>query len=82
MLNPEDMHKQDKAPNHSDLADLSAIRIREDLPHTEKVQTFLSEIKNPYRFLCGDVPVQVRFADDGLPLGRTLQDFFLHIKQG
>ena len=79
----EDMSKQDiETINRKELVDISTIHIRHDLPHTEKVLAFLEQIKNPYCFLCGDVPVRVCFADNGPELGQTLQNYFIRIKQG
>ncbi len=68
--------------NRNELADLSAIHIRQDLPQEEKILDFLEQIKNPYCFLCGDIPVRVCFADDGPKLGQTLENYFIRIKQG
>ncbi len=82
MFDPEDMRQPEQSPERSGLADLSAIHIREDLPHAEKVQAFLSDIENPYCFRCGDVPVNVRFTGGGPTLGSALQSFFSRIKQG
>lgn len=67
--------------NKNELADLSAIHIRQDLPQVEKILDFLEQIKNPYCFLCGDVPVRVCFTDDGSKLGQTLENYFIRIKQ-
>ena len=79
----EDMSEQSiETINRNDLAELSVIHIRHDLPHIEKVLAFLEEIKNPYCFLCGDIPVRVCFSDNGLKLGGLLQDYFIRIKQG
>lgn len=68
--------------NRKELADLSAIHIRQDLPQVEKVLDFLEQIKNPYCFLCGDVPVRVCFSDDGPQLGQALENYFIRMKQG
>lgn len=68
--------------NRKELTDISAIHIRQDLPHNEKVLAFLEEIKNPYCFLCGNIPVRVCFSDNGPKLDQTLQDYFIRIKQG
>jgi hypothetical protein len=68
--------------NRNELAELSAIHIRQDLSHEEKILNFLEQIKNPYCFLCGDVPVRVCFADNGPKLGQTLENYFIRMKQG
>ncbi|WP_099204936.1 DUF6870 family protein [Scatolibacter rhodanostii] len=68
--------------NRKELVDLSAIHIRQDLPHEEKILDFLERIKNPYCFLCGDIPVRVCFTDNGPKLSKTLENYFIRIKQG
>ena len=68
--------------NRKELAELSAIHIRRDLSYEEKILDFLEQIKNPYCFLCGDVPVRVCFTDNGPNLGQTLENYFIRIKQG
>lgn len=80
---PGEQHRQTiHAANRNGLADISAIHIRQDLAHNEKVLAFLEEISNPYRFLCGDVSVSVCYADKGPKLAELLQDYFIRIKQG
>lgn len=79
----EVMSKQNiETLDRNDLAELSDIHIRRDLPHEEKILAFLEQIKNPYCFLCGGVPVRVCFTENGPELGQTLQDYFIRIKQG
>ena len=68
--------------DRKELVDLSTIHIRQDLPQVEKILDFLEQIKNPYCFLCGDVPVRVCFTDDGPKLGQTLENYFIRMKQG
>ncbi len=71
-----------EAINREELEDLSAVHIRQDLPYEEKILDFLEQIKNPYCFLCGDVPVRVCFTDGGPKLGQALENYFIRIKQG
>ena len=79
----KDMSKQNiETINRKELVDISTVHIRQDLLHNEKISTFLEEIKNPYCFRCGDVPVKICFSDAGRPLSQTLQDYFIRIKQG
>lgn len=79
----EEMSRQNiETINRNELADISAIQIKQDLPHNEKVIAFLEEIRNPYCFLCGNVPVRVCFSDNGPKLGQTLQGYFIRIKHG
>lgn len=67
--------------NRNELADLSSIHIRQDLSQAEKILDFLEQIKNPYCFLCGDIPVKVCFTDDGPKLSQNLENYFIHIIQ-
>lgn len=79
----ENMSKQNiETLSCKELTDITTIHIRQDLSHNEKVLFFLEQIKNPYCFLCGDVPVRVCFSDNGPELGQTLQNYFIRIKQG
>lgn len=68
--------------DRKELRDIAVIQIRQDLSHNEKVLAFLKDIKNPYCFLCGDVPVKVCFSESGPQLDQKLQDYFIRIKQG
>lgn len=79
----EDLSKQNiETISRKELVDISTVHIRRDLPHEEKISAFLEEIKNPYCFCCGDVPVKICFFDNGRSLSQTLQDYFIRIKQG
>lgn len=63
-------------------ADLALIEIDPSLAHAEKMRAFLSQIGDPYRFRCGEVPVQLSFAEGGPPLGEALGRYFLRLKRG
>lgn len=79
----EVMSKQNiETVNRKELVDLSAVHIRGDLPQKEKILDFLEQIKNPYCFLCGDVPMRVCFTEEGQELSQTLENYFIRIKQG
>ena len=38
-----------------DLVDIREIFVRKDLPKEERIAAFVEQIKNPYRFRCGDL---------------------------
>ena len=44
-----------------------------DLPKEERIAAFLHQIKNPYRFRCGDFVVNAAFASNGVTLEECLQ---------
>lgn len=77
------MSRQDiETIKREELADISAVSIRPDLPHEEKIRDFLEQIQNPYCFLCGNIPVKVCFTDGGPKLGQALETYFIRVKQG
>ena len=41
----------------SGLADIRDVEIDGSLPEPERLRRYLEQIKNPYCFLCGEVPV-------------------------
>ena len=62
------------------LADIREIKVDEELPADEKVVQFIDEVKNPYCFLVGDVPVKIRFKPQGRDLKNKLFDYFVGLK--
>lgn len=77
------MSRQDiESIKREELADISAVSIRPDLTHEEKIWYFLEQIQNPYCFLCGNIPVKVCFTDGGPKLGQALETYFIRVKQG
>lgn len=53
-------------------ADVTTIKIDENLSKEERVAEFLRQVKNPYCFRVGDVVVKNVYSTDGV----TLQDRF------
>lgn len=66
----------------SSLIDVKSIKIDTSLPEEERILKYLEDIKNPYWFMCGKVPVQVSFRENGKDLSTLLMDFFSHLKTG
>lgn len=67
--------------DEKELIDISAINIKKDLPHEDKILNFLDQIKNPYCFRCGNVSVRVCFSKTGKNLETVLRDFLIRIRQ-
>ena len=42
---------------------------------------YLELVKNPYYFMCGKTPVNVRFLSNGIELGEKLKLYFLGLKR-
>jgi len=50
------------------LVDIRDVKIDTSLPITERMESYLNQIQNPYCFRCGDVKVRVRFEQNGMDL--------------
>ena len=66
--------------DRAQLADIREIKIDEELPADEKIARFIGEVKNPYCFLVGDVPVKIRFKPQGRDLKSMISDYFFGLK--
>lgn len=65
-----------------DPVDIASVIIDATLPPAQRMQSFLTQIKDPYRFLCGKTPVRVSFRPDGKDLGDLLRRYFISLKRG
>lgn len=65
----------------STLADISTVRINQELPHEDKILSFITQMGNPYCFISGGVPVRMRFVDEDKSLSQSLVTFFSQLKQ-
>ena len=55
------------------LVDIRTISVDKDLPKEDRIAAFVQQIKNPYRFRCGDFIVNAAFASGGPTLEECLQ---------
>lgn len=60
--------------NRNTLVDIRNISIDSSLPQKERIKSFVSQIKNPYCFMVGDVVVQVSYAGEGSTLNERFAD--------
>ena len=52
---------------HTDeLVDIREVSVDKNLPKEERIAAFIRQIKNPYRFRCGDFVVNACFAGNGV----------------
>lgn len=58
-----------------ELVDIREVAVDKDLPKEERIAAFLHQIKNPYRFRCGDFVVNAAFAQRGHIGGMPARDF-------
>ena len=71
-----DYMKNRNTPDKSQLVNIEDIVIDENKSQEERIKEFYRRIKNPYRFLCGDVIVNVMFTKNVKSFEDTLKDFF------
>ena len=59
---------------HTDeLVDIRDVSVDKNLPKEERIAAFVRQIRNPYRFRCGDFVVNACFAGNGVTLEDCLQ---------
>lgn len=57
----------------NELVDIRSISINKNLPKRDRIADFVRQIKNPYRFRCGDFIVNASFAGNGATLEDCLR---------
>lgn len=62
------------------LVNISAVSIPSGLPHEQKVLSVMEQMGNPYCFLSGDIPVRVRFVQEGKTLSDSLIHYFSQLR--
>lgn len=63
------------------LADMNTVTVRGETA-CERLESYLSQVGNPYFFKVGKTPVRVSFSTDGKSLEEILKRHFLALKQG
>lgn len=61
------------------LVDIKNIEIDTSLERAERISSFLSQIKNPYCFVCDGVIVKIRFSETEDTLEGILNGYFLSL---
>ena len=57
----------------NDLVDIREISVEKDLPKEQRIESFVRQIKNPYRFRCGDFVINASFSSSGMTLEECLK---------
>lgn len=55
------------------LVDIRDVSVNKDLPRDERIAAFVKQIKNPYRFRCGDFVLNACFASNGATIEDCLK---------
>ena len=61
--------EQEKA----ELVDIRTVHVDKNLPKEERIREYIRQIKNPYRFRCGNFVVTASFAPDGVSIEERLR---------
>lgn len=59
------MNPSVQQPDGEPLVDIREITIDPSLPKEERIASFVEQIRNPYRFRCGDFIVNASFPENG-----------------
>ena len=62
------------------LIDINDVQMNAPLPLSECAEHFFTSIENPYHFLCGDIPVLIRFSNNSKSLLLILEQYFIRQK--
>ena len=55
------------------LVDIRNVSVNKDLPKEERIAAFVKQIKNPYRFRCGDFVINACFSSGGTTIEDCLK---------
>ena len=55
------------------LVDIRDVSVNKDLPREERIAAFVEQIKNPYRFRCGDFVINACFTSGGATIEDCLK---------
>ena len=59
-----------------ELIDIRSVTVNKDLSKDERIKEYVRQIKNPYRFRCGDYVINASFSSDGVTIEERLQALF------
>lgn len=77
----EEMEQASREASPVALADLLDVTISGDSP-AQRLESYLAQVGNPYRFRVGKTPVRVSFQSGESPLSEKLKSHFLSLKSG
>lgn len=64
-----------QALNREELVDIRDVKINQELKQPERIQDFISKIKNPYCYRHGEFIVQIGFSGTEVSLTERLQEY-------
>ncbi len=78
----EDLHRMSQTDkvNRDALVDINDVTIDPSLPAAQRMENYLSKIKNPYHYRCGTSVIHLRFASAGTDLKSHLKIYMQSLK--
>ncbi|MDR0986559.1 MAG: hypothetical protein LBL98_02530 [Ruminococcus sp.] len=74
----EELNKlKDERPTLSERVDINDIEIDMNASVEKRAEQYLSQVKNPYHFRCGDIAVNVEFTEGGKPLRECIKSYLM-----
>lgn len=71
----EDMQSVDiRTVDKSTLVDLNTVIIDESLPVSDRLASFVEQIRNPYCFRVGNIAVKVKYKENGPTFQQNFED--------
>ena len=67
------MNNSIQPEDRDDLVDIRDVSVNKDLPKEERIAAFVKQIKNPYRFRCGNFVINACFASGGTTIEDCLK---------
>ena len=67
------MNNTTQPEDRDTLMDIRDVSVNKDLPKEERIVAFVQQIKNPYRFRCGDFVINACFASGGATIEDCLK---------
>lgn len=64
-----------KNMDNDDLVDIRDIKINTSLSKNKRVEQYIKQIKNPCKFKCGKLTVQIEYAKNGVSLEDKLIEY-------
>ena len=74
-MNPGIQRPDIRIVDRANLVDISSVKIDSELPKTERIKSFISQIGNPYCYLDGDVVVGISYSDTDISLEDRLKSY-------
>ena len=67
--------------NKTELIDLNNVKVDGAAPVAERLEQYLSQLKNPYAFRVGEIAVKITFSEDGKSINDAITNYLSGLKE-